>query len=81
MVYYDASRVGLECVLMQHGKVIAFASRQLKKHKKNYPTHDLEIDAIVFELKIRDITFMGRCVRSTQIIRVSNTSSSKGSQS
>ena len=43
VVYCDASRVGLGCVLMQHGKVIAYASRQLKPHEKNYPTHDLEL--------------------------------------
>ncbi|KAH0695924.1 hypothetical protein KY289_013406 [Solanum tuberosum] len=47
-VYCDASRVGLGCVLMQHGKVIAYASRQLKIHEKNYPTHDLELVAVVF---------------------------------
>ena len=41
-VYYDASRVGLRYVLMQHGKVIAYASRQLKKHEQNYHAHDLE---------------------------------------
>ncbi|WMV45811.1 hypothetical protein MTR67_039196 [Solanum verrucosum] len=37
---------------MQNSKVIAYASRQLKVHEKNYPTHDLELDAIVFALKI-----------------------------
>ena len=42
VVYHDASRVRLGCVLMQYGKVIAYASRQLKIHAKNYPTHDLE---------------------------------------
>ncbi|KAJ4710029.1 Retrotransposon protein, putative, Ty3-gypsy subclass [Melia azedarach] len=52
MVYSDASRQGLGCVLMQHGNVIAYASRQLKKHELNYPTHDLELAAIVFTLKI-----------------------------
>ena len=52
MVYCDASRVGLGCVLMQRGKVIAYASRQLKPHEKNYPTHDLELATIVFALKI-----------------------------
>ena len=52
IVYCDASRVGLGCVLMQSGKVIAYASRQLKKHEQNYPTHDLEMAAIVFALKI-----------------------------
>ena len=51
-VYCDASRVGLGCVLMQHGQVIAYASRQLKNHEKNYLTHDLEMAAIVFALKI-----------------------------
>ncbi|KAA3466440.1 Retrovirus-related Pol polyprotein from transposon 17.6 [Gossypium australe] len=47
----DASVNGLGCVLMQEGKVIAYALRQLKPHEKNYPTHDLELAAIVFALK------------------------------
>ena len=51
-VYTDASIVGLGCVLMQKGSVIAYASRQLRKHEKNYPTHDLEMAAVVFALKI-----------------------------
>ncbi|KAH0689476.1 hypothetical protein KY289_016834 [Solanum tuberosum] len=50
--YCDASRFGLGCVLMENGKVIAFASRQLKVHEKNYPTHNLELAAVVFTLKI-----------------------------
>ena len=54
-VYCEASRVGLGCVLMQNGKVIAYASRQLKKHEQNYPTHDLEMAAVVFALKIGGI--------------------------
>ncbi|GJU52369.1 putative reverse transcriptase domain-containing protein [Tanacetum coccineum] len=45
-------RIGLGCVLMQRGKVIAYASRQLKTHEKNYNTHDLELGAVVFEFKI-----------------------------
>jgi hypothetical protein len=45
-VYCDASRTGLGCVLMQDGCVIAYASRQLKKHEVNYPTHDLELAAV-----------------------------------
>ena len=52
VVYYDASRVGLGCVLMQNYKVIAYASRKLKVHEKNYSTHDLELVAMVFALKI-----------------------------
>ncbi|KAD3067306.1 hypothetical protein E3N88_35186 [Mikania micrantha] len=51
-VYCDASRQGLGCVLMQNDKVIAYASRQLKVHEKNYTTHDLELGAVVFALKI-----------------------------
>ena len=51
-IYSDASLNGLGCVLMQHGKVIAYASRQLKPYEMNYPTHDLELAAIIFALKI-----------------------------
>jgi len=52
VVFSDASRLGLGYVLMQDGRVIAYASRQLKKHEENYPTHDLELAAVVFALKI-----------------------------
>ena len=52
VIYCDTSSVGLGCVLMQQDKVIAYAFRQLKVHKKNYPTHDLELGAMVFALKI-----------------------------
>ena len=52
VIYSDASLNGLGCVLMQDSKVVAYASRQLKPHEKNYPTHDLELAAIVFALKI-----------------------------
>jgi len=52
IIYSDASLQRLGCVLMQFGKVIAYASRQLKDHEKNYPTHDLELAAIVYALKI-----------------------------
>ncbi|GKE95321.1 putative reverse transcriptase domain-containing protein, partial [Tanacetum coccineum] len=52
VVYCDASNQGLGCVLMQRGKVIAYASRQLKIHEKNYTTHDLELGTVVFALKI-----------------------------
>ncbi|KAI3734185.1 hypothetical protein L6452_13649 [Arctium lappa] len=52
VIYSDASKLGLGCVLMQEGKVIAYASHQLKEHEKNYPTHDLELAAVIFALKI-----------------------------
>ncbi|GJQ97933.1 putative reverse transcriptase domain-containing protein [Tanacetum coccineum] len=52
VVYCDASRKGLGAVLMQREKVIAYASRQLKIHEKNYTTHDLELGVVVFTLKI-----------------------------
>ncbi|XP_027171642.1 uncharacterized protein LOC113771232 [Coffea eugenioides] len=51
VVYSDASREGLGCVLMQMGKVVAYASRRLKPHEQNYPTHDLELAAVIFALK------------------------------
>ena len=43
VIYSDASKKGLGCVLMQKGKVVAYASRQLKNYEKNYPTHDLRV--------------------------------------
>ena len=52
VVYSDASRQGLGCVLMPNDRAIAYASRQLKKHEDNYPTHDLELAVVVFALKI-----------------------------
>jgi hypothetical protein len=52
VVFCDASRQGLGCVLMQNEKVITYASRLLKPHEQNYPTHDLELAAIVHALKI-----------------------------
>ncbi|MDQ4222772.1 ribonuclease H family protein, partial [Pseudomonas aeruginosa] len=51
-VYTDACGKGLGAVLMQNGQVIAYASRQLKPHEKNYATHDLELLAVVFALKM-----------------------------
>jgi hypothetical protein len=51
-VYCDVSGTGLGCVLMQEGRVIAYASCQLWKHEVNYPTHDLELAAVVHALKI-----------------------------
>ena len=52
VVHTDASGLGLGCVLMKHGKVVAYASRQLKTHERNYPVHDLELAAIIFALKL-----------------------------
>ncbi|KAI3792250.1 hypothetical protein L2E82_06124 [Cichorium intybus] len=52
VLYSDASLSGLGCVLMQRGRVIAYASRQLKPHEKAYPVHDLELAAIIFALKM-----------------------------
>ena len=51
-VYCDASRAGLGCVLMQSGRVVAYGSHKLKNHEQNYPTHDIELAAVVFALKI-----------------------------
>ena len=50
-VYSDASHQGLGCVLMQHKRVVAYASRKLMKHELNYPTLDLELAAVIFSLK------------------------------
>nr|GEU81662.1 retrovirus-related Pol polyprotein from transposon 17.6 [Tanacetum cinerariifolium] len=63
MVYCDASHKGLGAVLMQRDKVIAYASRQLKIHEKNYTTHDLELGAMVFALKMwRHYLYGTRCI-------------------
>ena len=52
MVYYDASKDVLGCVLMQSGTIVDNSSRQLKNHERNYPMHDMELAAIAFSLKI-----------------------------
>ncbi|KAK1628022.1 hypothetical protein QYE76_002337 [Lolium multiflorum] len=59
-VYCDASRQGLGGVLMQDGKVVCYASRQLKKHERNYPTHDLELASVVHALKVWRHYLMGK---------------------
>ena len=51
-LYFDAFKDGLGCILMQSGRVVAYGSRQLKNQERNYPTHDMELAAIVFSLKI-----------------------------
>ncbi|GJR62461.1 reverse transcriptase domain-containing protein [Tanacetum coccineum] len=63
VVYCDASRKGLGAVLMEREKVIAYASHQLKIHEKNYTTHDLELEAMVFALKMwRHYLYGTKCV-------------------
>ncbi|KAK1652173.1 hypothetical protein QYE76_069978 [Lolium multiflorum] len=59
-VYCDASKVVLGCVLMQEGKVVSYLSRQLKQHEQNYPTHDLELAAVVLALKVWRHYLMGK---------------------
>jgi hypothetical protein len=68
-VYCDASHLGLGCVLMQEGKVIAYASRQLQKNEKNYPTHDLELVAVVHALKIWRHTLLETSVKPSRITK------------
>ncbi|GJW84798.1 putative reverse transcriptase domain-containing protein [Tanacetum coccineum] len=63
MVYCDASLKGYGAVLMQREKVIAYASRQLKVHEENYTTHDLELGAVVFALRLwRHYLYGTKCV-------------------
>lgn len=59
VIYTDASHQGLGCVLMQRDRVVAYASRQLRTHEKNYPTHDLELAAVVFALRLWRHYLMG----------------------
>ncbi|XP_070665171.1 uncharacterized protein [Malus domestica] len=67
-IFNDVSLNGLSCVLMQHSRVIVYASRQLKPHEMNYPTHDLELAAIVFALKIwRHYLYGEKYLRSTEV--------------
>ncbi|GJX36601.1 putative reverse transcriptase domain-containing protein [Tanacetum coccineum] len=67
VIYCDASRQGLGAVLMQRDKVIAYASRQLKPNEENYTTHDLDLGAVVFALKIRR-----QCMHGTKCIVFTN---------
>ena len=63
VVYCDASHQGFGVVLMQRSKVIAYASRQLKTHEGNYTTHDLELGAVVFALKLwRHYLYGTKCI-------------------
>jgi hypothetical protein len=73
IVYCDASKDGLGCVLMQEGRVIAYASRQLRRHELNYLTHDMELAAVVHARRYGGITCLGRGVTFTPITRSSST--------
>jgi hypothetical protein len=59
-IYYDASGQGLGCVLVQDGHMVGYASRQLRKHEEHYPTHDLELAAVVHALKLWRYYLIGR---------------------
>ena len=65
--------MGLGCVLMKHGKVVAYASRKLKVHEENYPTHDIELVAVVFAFKYGDIictVSMWMCIPNTTVFNM-----------
>ena len=70
VIYSDASHKGLGCVMMQNGKVVAYAFCQLKNYEKNYPTHDLELAAVVFALKIWRHYLYGKKCEISLIIKV-----------
>ena len=55
-IYYDASREGMGCVLMQNDQVVAYWSLQFKVREKNYPTHDLQLEAAVISLKLEALS-------------------------
>ena len=74
-MYCDASGNGLGCVLMQEGRVVAYASRQLRKHEANYPTHDLELAAVIHALKIWRHYLLGNTCNIYTDHKASNTSS------
>ncbi|GJX00987.1 putative reverse transcriptase domain-containing protein [Tanacetum coccineum] len=63
IVYSDASYSGLGCILMQRGKVIAYAWRQLEKHEENYPTHNLEFVAVVFVRNTKSVSHFYYIIR------------------
>ena len=56
VMYCDASRIGLGCMFMQRGKLIAYSSKHIKVHENNYPAHDLDLEEVVLHLRCRDIS-------------------------
>nr|GFB65073.1 putative reverse transcriptase domain-containing protein [Tanacetum cinerariifolium] len=81
IVYCDASNKGLGAVLMQKEKVISYAARQLKIHEKNYMTHDLELGAVVFALKIwRHYLYGTKCTMFTDPQELTTHSRSEGTE-
>lgn len=69
MIFCDASMHGLGCLLIKHGKVIAYASTQLKEHERNHATHDLELVVVVFTLNIWRHYLYGKNSKFIQITR------------
>lgn len=74
VIYTDTSNEDYGAVLIKNNKVVAYASRQLKIHKKNYPSYDLELGAVVFALKFGCIIYIKLNLSYLLIIRVSNIS-------
>jgi RNase H-like domain found in reverse transcriptase len=74
VVYCDASKQNLGCVLKQRDRVIAYVSRQSKVHELNYTIHDLEFGAVVLHLRLGDITYMALSVRCTLTVKIFSTS-------
>ena len=73
ILYCDASRMGLGCVLIQHVKVVSYAYRQLKVNEKNYATHDLELAIVLFALEYGGITCMVSmlmCIPTTRVFNM-----------
>lgn len=73
-IYIDSSNQVYRAVLMQNDKVVAYTSRQLKVHEKIYATHDIELEAIVFSLKVWRHYVMELNVKFLHTIRTSNIS-------
>lgn len=70
IMYCDASKIGLCGVLMQNRHVVAYASRQLKVHERNYPTHNFELTVMIFMLKMCRHYLYGSSLKCSVTIRV-----------